>query len=69
MTVSVSVREFAAEVGFEVIGKLKRMPNMRNGMNDKKGYPWYMDEAGNEYLMTPDGKRCVCIVTADGGVI
>ena len=64
-----TVREFAAEVGFQIVGKLKRMPNMRDSLNDETGYPWYMDEAGNEYLMSVDGKRCVCIITADGGVI
>lgn len=57
------IREYAEAHGVTVVGKLKRMPDV------KKGEPWYMDEAGNEFLMSPDRKDCVCIITADGGVI
>ncbi len=45
------------------------MPNKHYGMDDKHSYPWYIDEAGNEYLLEDDGSACTCIVTADGGII
>ena len=57
-----TVREFAKSVGFEVVGKLKHMKAVRN-------QKWYIDEAGNEYWLDNAGKNCICIVTADGGVI
>ncbi len=63
-----TVREFAKSKGFTVVGKLRRMPDKYYGM-DNRHYPWYMDEANNEYLMDDDGVSCGCIVTADGGVI
>jgi hypothetical protein len=63
-----TVREYAERVGFTIVGKLTRQKNKHYGVQDNS-YPWYMDEAKNEYLMTDDGKNCVCIVTAEGGVI
>lgn len=62
-------RAYADSVGFPVSGKLRRMPNKHYGMDDKHSYPWYIDEAGNEYLLEDDGSACTCIVTADGGII
>ena len=55
-------REYAKSVGFEVVGKLRRMKAVRN-------QKWYMDEAENEYWLDYSGKNCVCIVCATGGVI
>ena len=57
-----TVREYAKSVGFEVVGKLRRMKAVRN-------QKWYIDEADNEYWLDNVGKNCICIVTADGGVI
>lgn len=60
-----TVREYAKSVGFEVVGKLKRMK--KNKRNGPAHYRYYIDEAGNEYWKSRiDG---ICIVTADGGVI
>lgn len=61
-------REYARANGFEIVGKLKRMPDKYYGVQNSH-YPWFIDEAGNEYDMSDDGRGCVCIVTADGGVI
>ena len=61
-------REYAKSIGFEVVGKLKRMPNKHYGMDDKHSYPWYIDEAKNEYLMDDNGRACSCIVEADGRI-
>ena len=65
-----SCREYAMYYGFPVVGKLKRMPDRYYGVQNGH-YRWYMDEAGNEYLMdNPYGKWiCSCIVTWDGRVI
>lgn len=60
-----SIREYAKIVGFEVVGKLKRLKNA----NDRygKGYPLWVDEAGNEYW--GNSEEGFCIITTDGGVI
>jgi len=50
-------------------GKLRRMPDKYYGMDNEHHYPWYMDEANNEYLMDDNGSVCGCIVTADGKII
>lgn len=63
-----TAREYAKSRGFEVIGKLKRMPDKSYGMDDKRHYPWWVDEAGNEYLMDNKAGQ-FCIITADGGVL
>lgn len=62
-------RDYAKSVGFTVVGKLRRMPDKYYGMDNEHHYPWYMDEAGNEYLMKDNGVSCGCIVTADGKII
>lgn len=64
----ISVRDYAKSVGFTVVGKLKRMPDKYYGMDNEHHYPWYIDEAGNEYLMD-DRSRQYCIITAEGHVI
>ena len=57
-----TIREFAKSVGFEVIGKLKRHPDL-----EVYGLRAYLDEAENEYYINKNGR--VTIITADGGVI
>ena len=60
-------REYAKSVGHEVVGKLKRIKDDYNEIVGR--CPYYMDDAGNEYHIYPNGGGCCCIVTADGGVI
>lgn len=62
------IREEAERMGLAPVGKLKRMPDIHYGIGNRH-YPWYMDEAGNEFLLSDDGKELGCIITADGGVI
>lgn len=64
----ISARELAKIKGFEVVGKLKRVPVRQ----EEKicGLRIYMDDAGNEYWLT--GRKVFepgCIVTYDGGVL
>lgn len=67
-----TVREYAKAVGFEVVGRLRRLPDVYYGMDNRHHYPLWIDEAGNEYCGNyhphhpNDG---YCIITADGGVI
>ena len=61
-----TIREYAQRHGFDVVGKLKRIPAFDGRDPDGKRYRFYMDEANNEYTINSNG---VCIVTADGGVI
>ena len=67
-----NIREYASKVGHEIIGKLERHPEMEfttdsfTGERVRTKEKFYMDEAKNEYWV---GKKGVCIVTADGGVI
>lgn len=64
-----TIREQAKKVfGFEVVGRLTRMKDTYFGVQYSH-YPLWMDEAGNEYDMSADGKTLECIVTADGGVM
>ena len=62
------IREAAARMGIVPVGKLTRMPDVYYGVGNNH-YPWYKDEAGNEFLLSDDGKELDCIITADGGVI
>ena len=63
-----TIREYAEENGFEIIGKLTRKVSKTEKFNLVKGEMetistiYWEDEAGNTY--TKD-----CIVTADGAVI
>lgn len=66
---TMTVREYAKSVGFEVVGKLKRLPDVHFGMDDRRKYPVWIDEAGNEYCGSYAKGGCYCIITADGGVI
>ena len=62
------IRKAAEKMGYSVVGKLKRMPDVYYGLSGKH-YPLWVDEAGNEYCLSDDGKELDCIITADGGVI
>lgn len=61
-----TVREYAKSIDFEIVGKLKRLPDVRYAC-DGELCPIWIDEAGNEYLGSyiEDGYS---ICTADGGV-
>lgn len=71
-----TIREYANSCGFEIAGKLTKCFEtvyLSDGTTIRT--PYWVDEAGNEYL--PDTRRGAgrpdfsawCIVTADGGVI
>ena len=62
------IRTFADSIGLPVQGKLMRMPNKHYGVGNEHSYPRYMDEAGNEYLMSDDGKQCTCAIRKDGRI-
>lgn len=64
-----TVREYAKLMRFEVVGKLKRLPDVYYGVENKSHYPLWIDEAGNEYCGSYNKDDCYCIITADGGVI
>lgn len=63
-----TIREYAAENGFEIIGKLTRKVsktekwNWNTGEMEIVSTVYWEDEAGNTYTKN-------CIVTADGDVI
>lgn len=63
-----SIRQYAKENGFEIVGKLTKKVCKREKFNVLKGEMeiistvYWEDEAGNEYTKN-------CIVTADGAVI
>lgn len=67
-----TIREYAAKCGFRIVGKLTRHPeheydtNWFDGSKKHSGCRCYFDEGGNEYWI---GKKGVCIVDAEGGVI
>ncbi len=61
-----TIRQYAKECGFAIVGKLHRKETPNNA-------PWkptdkhYTDDAGNEYTLCVDGS--IVIVTVDGAVI
>ena len=63
-----TIRDYAKENGFEIIGKLTRKVSKQDKFNMVKGEMetistiYWEDEAGNTYTKN-------CIVTADGDVI
>lgn len=60
-----TIREYAKSVSFQVIGKLKRVAG--NTTSDgTKTPPYWLDEAGNEYMRSRNG---FCIITVDGAVL
>lgn len=68
------IREYAAKVQHDVIGKLTRKPKKEwttdwsTGERKYSSSKFYIDKSGNEYFV--NGKTgCVAIVTAGGGVI
>ena len=62
-----TVRELAQSRGFTVVGKLKRLPDAKYGIDGH--YAVWIDEAGNEYMPSDDGVTGGCIVTHDGGIL
>ena len=61
------IRELADVLDFEVVGKLKRLPDRHYGLYGH--YPCYVDEAGNEYCPNLIGDvSCGCIVEPNGRV-
>ena len=63
-----TIREYAAENGFEIVGKLTRKVSKQEKWNWNKGEMeivstvYWKDEAGNTYTKG-------CIITVDGDVI
>lgn len=63
-----TIRQYAKENGFEIIGKLTKKVskvekfNMVKGEMETISTVYWLDEAGNEYTKN-------CIVTVDGAVI
>lgn len=67
MSKYISARELAKILGFEVVGKLTRLPDSYYGMHNK--YPLYIDEAGNEYHLGKVGDASPgCIVDVNGRI-
>lgn len=64
-----TVREYAKLKGFEIVGKLTRLPDIYYGLDNKHHYPIWIDEAGNEFCGSYSKDGGYCIITADGGVI
>ena len=66
------IREYAKNVGFEVVGKLTRRPEWEyeaNGFDGSKqhsGVRAYSDDGGNVYHV---GKCGICIVSAYDSII
>lgn len=69
-----TIRQYAKQVGHEVVGKLTRHPEWEFDQNpftgevrhNREGARHYADEGGNEYIVSPRG---VVIIDPDGGVI
>ena len=62
-----TIREYAEKCGHEIVGKLTRHPELEEDQyHVEDADRAYLDEANNEYYI---GKKGVCIITADGGVI
>ena len=53
------IRKYAKSIGFDIIGKLKRLA-------DSDGYRIYIDDGGNEYQVSKKG--AIVIIDADGAV-
>lgn len=69
-----TIRQYAASVGHEIVGKLTRRAEWECDIDPYTGRTWhnregarhYSDEGGNEYITGPRG---ICICTAEGDVI
>ena len=57
-----TIREYAKKANFEVAGKLTR----RSDWEKTKTERWYIDEVGNEYLVS-NGNVVIC--TSEGAII
>lgn len=69
-----TARQYAADNGIEIVGKLQKMIHKREKWNAYKGeieiesIIYYIDEAGTE-ISKGTGKGSWCITLADGTVI
>lgn len=61
-----TIRQYAKRVGFKIVGKLRPMSTTYKPRGQRETF--WLDEAGNEYYRSHDGKSA-CIITAEGGVI
>lgn len=67
------IREYAEQVGHQIVGKLTRHPewewdrDVYTGEKKRTGDRCYTDEGGNEYIISKFGG--VCIIDSEGGVI
>ena len=69
-----TIRQYAKSINFPIIGKLSRRVNSRIGWDivhnhaTVENIPYWIDEAGNEFMRAESGENWV-IITADGGII
>ena len=61
-----TIREFAASISFQIVGRLTRVSG-NTTLDGTKTPPYWLDEAGNEYMGNARGG--FCIITADGAVL
>jgi hypothetical protein len=68
--IAMTCREYAKRNGFDVVGKLKRMPDHFDPFRGKL-FRWYTDEASNEYHMDNSSGvwECYAIVTQENELI
>ena len=60
-----TIREFAASISFQIVGKLKRVAG-NTTLDGTKTQPYWLDEAGNEYM--GNARDGFCIIDTDGAV-
>ena len=61
-----TIRQYAKQAGFKIVGKLRRRSMVKSPIRAREIF--WIDEAGNEYYRSPDGKSC-CIVPAGSAVV
>lgn len=61
-----TIRQYAKCVGFKIVGKLR--PTYPTGNERRRREIFWIDDAGNEYYRSPDGKSC-CIVPFDSAAV
>lgn len=64
-----AVQKSAKAVGFEIIGKLRRLPDYHYGLENKWCDPMLIDEAGNRYRGSYKPNGGFSIITRRGAVI
>lgn len=63
-----AVRRFAARIGLEIAGCLRRVPDVYYSLDNKWHDPAWVDEAGNKYRGSYNGGS-ISITTVSGAVI